>query len=862
MKLIRLLLLRSLKERPLRILLSMFGIILGVAGILSMGITNQAAMAAITRLFSDTSGKANLVIVNAGSDATGLDESLIKVVNRQEGVGTAVPSIRVTTVLATDAAPDELSMSMFGAGTGGLMIYGIDPLLDFETREYTMVDGRFLSEETDAEEIVLVNTYAEEQELVLGDWVQIATVYGIEKLKLVGLMDEQGAGRTNNGAFGVVPIETAQKWFDRLYELDQIDIIAAPGYEGSHTIEALQTVLQTRLGDKYSVIYPAAQGRRMMQMLGNYRIGLDFLSGMALFVGAFLIYNAFSMTVVERTREIGMLRTVGFTQRQVAGQILAEAGFLGLIGSLLGIALGILMAQGLSQLMAIILDQDLSSLALPINLVILSGVIGLVVTLIAALIPAWQASRISPLEALRTRGLRKEGWIIRKGWRLGVVLLVVSTILLLWNPFPNDTEFRVGGMAVTGLFFGGTFTLPAIIGSWERATRYLIKRIYGNSGMLGSRNIQRSKIRTTLTVAALMIGVAMMIVVWVMTESFKGDVEDWLAGYMGGDLYVTSSVNLKNDLWRRMMGVEGIAAISPVRYLEVEMIAPDGTEEKVLFSGVNVDAYSQVTSFIFNATGEGSEEDAMNRLAGGNVIFVSSVISEKYGLMPGDQLQLMTKTGPHLFEVGAVVVDFYNQGLVVQGSWDDMWQYFRVRDANAYMVKIDNTATVDGVMDRIDALFGERYHLMLESNQSLKQRAFQLMAQAFSMFDVLAVISMIVAFFGISNTLTMNVMERTQEIGMLRSIGVMRKQVLSMILAEAGVLGLLGGVLGLLFGILLSRIFLLSMATMSGYTLTFVLPMTRVVVGLIIAVAVSHLAAILPARRATRVRILDAIHFE
>ena len=178
------------------------------------------------------------------------------------------------------------------------------------------------------------------------------------------------------------------------------------------------------------------------------------------------------------------------------------------------------------------------------------------------------------------------------------------------------------------------------------------------------------------------------------------------------------------------------------------------------------------------------------------------------------------------------------------------------------MVKIDETATVTDVMDRIDALFGERYHLVLESNQSLKQRAFQLMAQAFSMFDVLAVISMIVAFFGISNTLTMNVMERTQEIGMLRSIGVLRKQVLSMIMAEAGVLGLLGGVLGLLFGILLSRLFLLSMATMSGYTLTFVLPVTRVVIGLIIAVAVSHLAAILPARRATQVRILDAIHFE
>ncbi len=862
MKLIRLLTLRALRTRPFRFLLSTFGIILGVAGILSMGITNDAAMAAITRLFDDTSGKANLVVVSAGSEGDKIDEGVLKQVGRQAGVATAVPSIQATTLLADEALPTELGLSMFGASTGGLVLYGIDPLIDQATREYTIVDGRFLSDDPRAEEIVLVNSYAEENDLALGDWVEIVTQFGTERFRLVGLMDEQGPGRLNNGAFGVIPIELAQKSFDRLYELDQIDVVVSPEYDNNTAVTTLQTNLQNNLGDEYSVIYPAAQGQRMMQMLGNYRIGLDFLSGMALFVGAFLIYNAFSMTVIERTREIGMLRTVGLTHRQVAGQILAEASVMGLFGSLVGIAFGILLASGLTRLMALLLDQDLSALSLPVGLIIQSGLIGFVVAIVASLIPAWQASRISPLEALRTRGIRKEGWLITRGWQAGVALLLISIILLLWNPYPNDEKFRVGGMAVMGLFLGGTLTLPAIIGYWEKIARPLIKRFYGSSGMLGSRNIQRAKVRTTLTVAALMIGVAMMIVVWIMTESFKGDVEDWLAGYMGGDLYITSSVNLRDNLWHRIEAVEGVAAITPIRYFDVEMQTSDGSTETILFSAVDAPSHAQVTSYIYNDLGDQEEAQAMARLNEGNAVFISSVISELYDIKVGDDVYLMTKTGLEPFEVAAVIVDFYNQGLVIQGSWQDMSRHFRVRNANAFMVKVEGGTAVTQVIDRIEALFSERYHLVIESNQSMKQRASQLMRSAFSMFDVLALIAMIVAFLGISNTLTMNVLERTQEIGMLRSIGLTWQQVLGMILAEAGALGLLGGVLGIVFGLFLSRLFLASMAAMSGYSLNFVLPWPRVVAGLIVSIIVSHLAAILPARRATQVRILDAIRFE
>ncbi len=191
-------------------------------------------------------------------------------------------------------------------------------------RDYSITQGQFLSGLNDTYEIVLVETYAEDNSISVGEKIRILTPNGIEELTVVGLMEKRGPGLTNNGSFGIIPIETAQKMFNKLSKFDQLDILLNPTIDNSQT-EDIRLALQKRLGDMVSVTYPAGQGERMTQMLSNYQIGLNFLSGIALFVGAFLIYNTFAMTVVERTREFGMLRTIGMTRRQIIGQVLLEA---------------------------------------------------------------------------------------------------------------------------------------------------------------------------------------------------------------------------------------------------------------------------------------------------------------------------------------------------------------------------------------------------------------------------------------------------------------------------------------------------------------------------------------------------------
>jgi putative ABC transport system permease protein len=859
MKLFQLLSMRTAQTRPTRLLLILFGIILGVATILAIGITNQTALDSVTRLFEDTSGRANLIVISAESDSGGFSDRILRRVAETQGVAAAVPSIHIQSLLASDIRSGEIGLDFFGASTGGLLLYGIDLEKDRQIRDYNLVEGRFLSE--DGDEIVLVRTFAEENNIQVGHSIEVLTGTSIERLSVVGLIEKEGPGNLNNGAFGVILLDTAQKYFYRQGKLDQIDILASAEIVTGGQLENLKENLQEQLGSDYAVIFPAAQGQRMTQMLGNYQIGLNFLSGMALFVGAFLIFNAFSMSVVERKREYGMLRTIGLTRTQVTSLVLVEAITLGLIGSLLGLVLGIWMARGLTQVMQVLINQDLSQIQVPQGVAVVGFVVGVLVAVAAAVVPAIQAGKISPMEALRVRASNQEGWIIQKGWIAGAILLLLSVFILIINPFPYDIQFRMGSLVVFSLFVGGTLMIPVSVTTWERVLKPIVSGIYRSSGKLASSNLQRSRLRTTLTVGALMIGVAMMIIVWVMTDSFKGDLDVWLDGYIGGDLYVASSLPMGNDVWKRLEAVPGVAAVAPIRYFDVEWLQPTGNQEKITFTAIDPASYYQVTSFVY-VQALPSEMEALQALSKGDSVFISSVMSEKYGLQAGDELTLLTRMGRRQFEIKAVVMDYFNQGLVINGSWLDMQRYFRQQGASAFMLKVDPGFEIDQVKEYIEATARKRDQLIVASNQSLLESVNSLMGQAFSMFDVLAIIAMMVGFFGITNTVTMNVLERTRELGMLRGVGMTRVQLITMILAEAALMGIIGGLLGILFGIVLSRVFMLSMTAMSGYKLAYILPVQRVILALLISLIVSQFAAFLPSLRAARYRILDAIQYE
>jgi len=405
--------------------------------------------------------------------------------------------------------------------------------------------------------------------------------------------------------------------------------------------------------------------------------------------------------------------------------------------------------------------------------------------------------------------------------------------------------------------------VPISVGLFEVVLRPLMVRLYGGEGLVGSSNIRRAQARTALTVAALMVGVAMIVGISAMTDSFRKDILKWVENTIGGDLYIRSAVTMRPEVGRRLAGVPGVRDVTPLRYVSAKRLTESGQKDKddLVFVAVDPTTYTKVAAFQF-ATGQGDESALMQRLAQGNAVFVSNVLADKYGLHQGDYIRLATKRGENDFYIAAVIVDFTAQGFAITGTWNDLRRYFGVNDVNVFIVRLlpeyDNAAVAQYVKDR----YGKSLHLSVESSHEFRERIMQVTAQSFGLFNVLVLIGLIVAALGVANTLLMNILERLREIGMLRGLGMTRWQVGKMILAEAGSIGLIGGIFGLVFGLFLSRIFILAMNLLAGYTLHWVFPLDGVLASLIVAFAVSQIAALYPAWRAARVNIVAAIQHE
>jgi putative ABC transport system permease protein len=844
----------------MRTLLTIAGIVLGVAVILAVSIANTSTLDSLTSVFAAASGKADLVVLSATDDQEGFAERVRGIILNTPGVEDAIPSLQATVFMTEEDLESQREISYLGESVDRLVVFGIDPAIDEKIREYTIVEGSFLSLDLDAYEVVLVKDYADDLEIRVGDDVNFLTESGYETLRVTGLMSKQGAGQTNNGAFGVLPLGAAQAIYGRMGDLDQIDILATPVHTSEAGLEALKSALQERLGSSYTVTYPAGQGARVIQSVSLYQIGLSVFGAIAIIVGAFLIYNTFAMTVVERTREIGMLRTVGMTSQQVMGLIMSESVILGIVGGALGVGAGILLARGLIRVMEMLLAQPVGVVHVPLGGLATSTVVGLGVTLLASGIPTLQAGRISPLEALRARANPSEPWWIHRGWPWGILLLGLS-VAGFYLPVPASMQYYTMTVAIAVMSMGALLIIPATVHTWVQVLSPVARRLYRGEGPLGARNIGRGKQRTTMTVMALMVSIGMVYSIQAMTAAFQKDIQDFTDSFMAGDLYIYSSQSLRFDLARRLEAVPGVAAVTPMRVVDAKVFHVDGGEDTIAYSAYDIESFQRVGSFVFAETGADAQQ-LMDKLAEGDVVFVSTVVADKYDLQPGDTIRLQTRRGRRDFQVGALVVDYNELGMAIEGSWKDLRRYFGVNDVSAFLAKLDPGSSHSQVEQEIDRLYGEREHLTVESNEAMKEDITALTSQTWGMFDVLALIAVIVAVLGVINTLTMSVLERTREIGMLRGLGMTRWQVVRMILAEAAVVGVMGGVFGMVYGLFLSQVFIGAANTTQGFRLSSIVPVQALVAGLLIGIVASQVAALLPARRAARLEVIEAIQYE
>lgn len=848
-----------------RTVLTLMGIILGVAVVLAIQITNQTTLDSLRRVFDRTTGQAGLVITPPDDSEQKLNMEMLARLENAPGIQAAAPSIQERTLLARDAGSWQIAFSMTGVAAGNMLqMFGIDPELDPQVRVYILAAGRM--PEVEKYEAAIPQKYAAEKGLLLGEDLVILIPDGTVRLEIVGFLADEGVSLLNDGAVAFAPLEVVQDLFGRGDDLDEIALrLDQKINDDPKALDALKQSLEKRVGKEGQVIYPAARGQLVSQMLSTYQFGLTFFSLIAIFVGAFLIYNAFSMTVVERTREIGMLRAIGMNRQGILSMVLAEAVILSLVGSALGLGLGVLLARGLIRLLGDLVTAEQGGISIPIAGFVQSLLVGIGVTLVAALLPAIQAARTSPLEALRMRS--RSGERVRKVvWFSGLVLFlvgIVSTYGLQWR---DEVVLFAGNFALVCLFLGATLTVTLAVGWLERLARPLAMFLYGNEGAIGSANIHRSVGRTTLTVASLMVALTMIIGINSIAYSFEFDMSNWIDHALGGDLYVRAPIPMRESFALQLQAVPGVEVVTPSRVITVRaapghLLSDTGADVRFYFNAIEPFSFRQMGDMEF-AANQGDTQANWERFVRGEAVFISSSAADRFDLGQGDELILLTNRGEKAFYVAAEVMDFGGQGQVVYGSYQDLHRWFSEQGVDRFTLSVQDSYAVEKVSDDILRRFESSRHISIQTTEAFKTSILDLMNQSFRLFDVLSLIGVVIGSLGVINTLMMNVMERQREIGGLRSLGMTRSQILRMVLAEALTLGLMGGTYGLAVGYVIAHMMIRGTNMMTGYDLTYRFIAQPFVIGAVIALVVVQIAAVYPAQRAASVNIVEAIKQE
>ncbi len=852
---------RNMRVRLIRTLLTVAGIVLGVAVILAIAVTNRSIYSGLEALFADVAGNADLTI-KAASDDEGFNERLLEQVREFEGVSAAVPSTADGTML------------MMGDKEVSLTVYGIDPAVDKEVRPYEVIEGEFLPE-GDKYAVIVAEDFAERHEIEVGDDVELLVTdghsltganapAGTEAFLVLGILAKEGPARQ---AKMMMPLAASQQVFARGHNIDSIDLVAEEEIaQSADALDQLMASLQDELGFAYEVVYPAAKGRNIAEMLSGLWMGLGSFAITALFVGAYLVFNTFSMTVIERTREIGLLRAVGLTKWQITRLVLIEAFLMGLAGSLLGIALGLLLAVPMLKMTNVTLGFETDVFSVPLESVITSVVVGMAVTIASALIPAIRAGRMSPVEALTVRGRKGNGWLIKYGWIVGLALVVISE-LMGYLPVREEAQMGLSQLSMLLSLGGITLLVPRITGLLERLVRPVMIAIYGHEGRIGAGNVHRALGRTSLTVGALTMGVLMTIMIGAMSASLTSDMRDWMDTALQGDLFVDSFRAMRMELGQDLAAMEGVDLVTPMHFREIKVVGTLSAEnfvpmdEAPYLLAVEPLEYDQVSGFEF-PSGQGDEKALVEQLAAGDAVFISTMLSQNYGIGQGDHLRLRTTRGERDFLVAAVIIDYFQGGEAMMGSWKDLERYFGHNKAHLFMVDVAPEASVENVRQNMEDQYGKTRHIDVESGEELRDRWLKDFMSWFTLFDVIAVIGVVMGALGVINTLMMNVLERIREIGTLRSVGMTRPQVAKMILSEALVMGIMGGLFGVGFGAYVSYYAVVGMAESTGWEVAYLLPKSLLFAGLVVALGVSQLAALYPAWRASKLNIVRAVQYE
>jgi putative ABC transport system permease protein len=864
---------RQLLERPVRTTITICGIALGVAVTIAIQAANVEVLKSFEQTVLAVAGRATLQVTGG---ELGMDELVIAQLRRHPAVLTASPVIQQGATVASGPHRSE-----------PLIVMGLDLLEAADLKGLRVTGGSEPEPPFDAllapDAIFVGRRLASDWSLKVGSKLDLFVGPARYSVTVQGIVEAQTGVPSAWESMAVMDIAAAQALLGLVGRLDRIDLVTEPTRPVGAVAEELQALLPPAL----TVSRPARRNEQVERMVKAFQLNLVTLSAVGLLVGLLLVYNTVAFAVVQRRREIGILRALGMGRGQICALFMGEAAVMGLIGGFAGSWFGWLLAGGLVSL----LSRTVSELYVPVETLaeswlslptssLLQGVlVGITVSILGAFVPGLEASRTAPARALAPG----EYEVMQKlrtpllAWTGGGGLILAALLAL---PGP------VHGLPLFG--YASAFLLLVSLSCLSPLLILLLDRLVsrgtdsaagaargrwgsGAISRVAAGQVTRAPGRSAVTVSALMVGIAIMVGVGIMIQSFRRTVEVWINQTVMADLVVASSSWLQGEesgmLAKRLplswtetlVSIPGVAAVDPYRQLRVEI---QGRPASLVSRDLLLHAERSRYLFL-----EGGSVETLSRTVAGEGVIVSEVLARTLGLSLGGQLRLMTPAGERSFPITGVFYDYATDGgkvVMDRSLYHRLWQDDATTVFGVYVAAKQDVGLVrQRIIERLGELAGSDGRLTVLSNREIKEEILAIFDRTFQVTHALEFIAVVIALLGIVNTLLTSVLERQRELATLRAVGASARQVRRIILWESSCLGLLGAGLGLVGGGLLSILLIEVINKQSfGWTIQMIVPVGLLAEAVALALAVALVAGYLPARWAARQVVAEGLRYE
>ncbi|MEW5976215.1 MAG: FtsX-like permease family protein [Acidobacteriota bacterium] len=839
---------RLFQEKP-RSLVTVLGISLGIGVILAIQLANESSVRGFKAALEVISGRTSLEITGAAGP---LDELRVMELSWLEGFGQVSPIVEGEAVFRTASGAAEV-----------LRVLGVDILRDRSFREYKLVEfanrrtepsaPEFLGILNDPRAVVLTRRFAEKHGIEVGQVVEVIVSDRRERLTVKGLLRHEGPARALDGNVALMDIAAAQWMFGRLGRLDRIDVLL----DEERSVVAAEQEIAKQLPAGLRVQRPTRRGEQVERMLQAFHFNLAALSNIALLVGLFLVYNTVSTSVITRRKEIGVLRSLGVSRPMVMGLFLGEAAGLAAVGCLVALPLARLLSLGAIRLTSTTVKHlYVSSAAAPATIgmgeVCLAFGVGLPLALFAAGIPAREASRIAPAEAIRS--LPSENGAFRLGWQHRWLPPILFGLAFWFSRFEAIDGLPVFGYAAAlSIVFGAAFIVPWLLAGFSRFGAKPLNWMFGVEGRLANSNLVGGIKRISVSVAALAVSLSMLTAIAIMIGSFRETVIYWVGQTLRADLYVApatrsnvaSDSSLSPDVEQKVRAHPDVIAVD--RFVSFLVPYDGGT---ILLGGGEFRVLLDHGGLLFKSPKNGRE--AMQSAAERDAVLVSESFSLKYRKKTGDSLVLDTSHGAAAFQVAAVYYDYASDRGTVVMDRSCLERHFGPQPLKSLTVYLKPGANAEEARDSILSSVGSAHRVSVHTNSSLRAEVLRIFDSTFAITYALEAIAIFVAILGIAATLFTLILDRKADLRVLRWVGAEQGQIRRMVVIEAALLGLASQLIGLGVGWLLSLVLIYVINVQSfGWTIQFHLPSAFLLQSSVLILVATALAGLYPAHRAS-----------